>query len=387
MPAKGIVRDWMDTWANKSPPSFSANKSTEILDRIEYRLAETAEAKEALYELRYRAYLREGAVLPSDSRRITDRYDDAPNSWVFGIYFAGELYSSIRISIVTQSHPESTAVEMFGDILRPEIERGKTMIDPSRFVADPDKSRRLPELPYLTIRLAYLACAHFEADLHLAVIRPEHQAFYRRVFHQEAIAEPRLFPGLIKPVGLLSADYQEVREAVYGRFPYLRSSNFERRMLFKRGSSKLIEAKRSLAEIKSHLEKTWDDDAVLPLCMKIIDRVTISPANETEILDFSALCGVTGKNRPDAELLKAVTILTASSFPTLRVCAKVRMEDGHDHTMHPEDLSDAIDFTLGELTDPEARRKIEEFTGRIVIHFVPTSIFEDLPKELSAAIS
>ena len=74
------------------------------------------------------------------------------------------------------------------------------IIDPARFVADPDKAKRFPELPYVTLRLAYMACEYFKADLGLAIVRPEHQAFYRRVFLHETIAEPRLFPGLIKPV-------------------------------------------------------------------------------------------------------------------------------------------------------------------------------------------
>ena len=50
------------------------------------------------------------------------------------------------------------------------------------------------ELPYLTVRLGYLACDHFNADTGLALVRPDHQAFYRRVLLSETIAEPRPFP-------------------------------------------------------------------------------------------------------------------------------------------------------------------------------------------------
>jgi len=32
--------------------------------------------------------------------------------------------------------------------------------------------------------------------------RPEHQAFYRRVFLHETWCEPRTYPGLVKPVGV-----------------------------------------------------------------------------------------------------------------------------------------------------------------------------------------
>ena len=122
-----------------------------------------------------------------------------------------------------------------GDLRRnpsPRLDRGEIIIDPSRFVADPDKAKRFPELPYLTLRLAYMACEYFNADLGLAIVRAEHQAFYRRVFLQETIAEPRLFPGLLKPVGLMAADFPAMREKVFERYPMMRSTAFERRMLF-----------------------------------------------------------------------------------------------------------------------------------------------------------
>ena len=69
-------------------------------------------------------------------------------------------------------------------------------------------------------------------------MRAEHQAFYRRVFLQEPLCEPRLFPGLLKPVGLMAAHYPTLREKVFARYPYLHSSAFERRMLFDRGSER-----------------------------------------------------------------------------------------------------------------------------------------------------
>jgi hypothetical protein len=178
-------------------PTIAAfGRSSDLLDHVDYRLAQTPEEKEEIYNLRYRAYLREGAVQPSAEQRITDQYDDAPNAWTFGIYLHGELYSSVRISVLTSEWRMSCSAEAFGEILYPRLDRGEIIIDPARFVADPDKARRFAELPYVTLRLAYMACEYFHADIGLAIVRPEHQAFYRRVFLHETIAEPRLFPGL-----------------------------------------------------------------------------------------------------------------------------------------------------------------------------------------------
>src|ERR1700753_4464490 len=191
-------------------PAAEANtmvreRSTDLLDHVDYRLAETPEEKDNIYHLRYRAYLREGAVLPSESQRVTDRYDDLPNNYTFGIYLRGELCSSIRISVLTSEHRGSPSSEMFTDMLHPELDRGKTIIDPTRFVADPDKARRFPELPYVTVRLGYVACGYFNADIGLANVRPEHRAFYRKVFLQQPWGGPRLYPGLTQPVGLVGA--------------------------------------------------------------------------------------------------------------------------------------------------------------------------------------
>lgn len=209
-------------------------RSTDPLEHVDYRLATTPEEKDKIYRLRYRAYLREGAILPSPSERVIDQHDDAPNSWTFGIYIHGELYSSLRVTLLTSESRSSPSYEIFDEILDPELDRGRIIVDPTRFVADPEKARRFPELPYVTVRLGWLACGYFNADLGLASVRPEHRAFYRKVFLQEPLGEPKLFPGLIKPVGLMAANYREIRDRVFQRFPFMRSSAFERRMLFQR---------------------------------------------------------------------------------------------------------------------------------------------------------
>jgi N-acyl-L-homoserine lactone synthetase len=231
--------------------STAVGRSSDLLDQVDYRLAETPQEKEEIYNLRYRAYLREGAVKESPEQRVTDQYDDLANSWTFGVYIQEDLCSSVRISVLTPEWRESCSAEAFGEILHPRLDSGEVIIDPARFVADPDKARRIPELPYVTLRLAYMACEYFNADLGLAIVRAEHQAFYRKVFLHETIAEPRFFPGLLKPVGLMAADFPAMREKVFERYPMMRSTAFERRMLFERRDER-----HSSLDVVAPLERT-----------------------------------------------------------------------------------------------------------------------------------
>lgn len=212
-------------------------RTVELLDQLDYRLAETEAEKEAIYRLRYRAYLQEGAIEPRADQRLTDRFDDLPNSWVFGVYLDGELTSSLRVSLATPDNPDTPAVNAFRDLLEPELAQGKVIVDPNRFVADPLSRSKYPELPYLTVRLGYIACGYFNADIGTATVRAEHRAFYRRVFLQKSLCEPRPYPTLTKPLCLMAADYLSIRDKVFERFPLMRSSAFERRMLFERSST------------------------------------------------------------------------------------------------------------------------------------------------------
>src|SRR5258708_36603670 len=143
------------------PASRALARDIEFLDRIDYRLAETDEDKDAIYPLRYRAYRHEGAIGPLSDHKLTDRFDDAPNCWTFGVYVDDSLVSSLRISLATPANADTPAVDAFGAFLEPELAQGKTIVDPNRFVADRGRAQKIPKLPYMTLRLPYRACTHF----------------------------------------------------------------------------------------------------------------------------------------------------------------------------------------------------------------------------------
>jgi hypothetical protein len=222
--------------------SFS-QRGVRLLERLDYRRAESAEEWDAIHRLRYDGYLREGAIVPGRVQKFADSLDESANAWIFGLYLDGRLVSTIRIHIASEKFAESPALPVFPDILVPEIQTGKIIVDPSRFVVDTVAARDHPQLAYMTLRIPWLACEYFGAHLVLATVRTEHRAFYKRVFGQRPVCPPRPYPPLVKPLSLMMLEYISTRDQVNDRYPFFRSTFFERRMLFER----LGEAQRRAA--------------------------------------------------------------------------------------------------------------------------------------------
>jgi N-acyl-L-homoserine lactone synthetase len=214
-------------------PSF-AESVLEVIEKVDYRRADTPEQKEEIYRLRYDAYRQEGAIEPNLQRSFSDRYDALDNAYIFGIFYEGELASSIRLNISTPACPGLPALAVFGDILAPEIEAGRTIIDPTRFVVEPRIARTVPKISYATVRIGWMACEYFHTDWVLATVRVEHQAFYKRMFGHKAMSDARHYPTLKKPISLMGLEYPAAKEKVHQRYPFFRSTYFERRMLFER---------------------------------------------------------------------------------------------------------------------------------------------------------
>jgi hypothetical protein len=167
---------------------------------------------------------------------VTDSYDDLPNSYRFGIFFEGNLVSTIRLHHVDRERPFSPSVDVFSDVLRPRLAAGESYIDPSRFAAATDWSASLRILPYITLRLAVVACQYFRPTYCLTAIKEEHSAFYNRIFRSEPATAPRHYPGLTVPVNLMQSKCSENMDATIRRFPFFDSTPMEQRMLFGRRS-------------------------------------------------------------------------------------------------------------------------------------------------------
>src|ERR1041384_3774658 len=108
-----------------------SNRVADLLHRLDCRVAETPEEREAIFRLRYECYLREGAISPNASETFSDAYDDSPNARIFGLYLDGELASSIRIHVTSPEHTDFPSYHVFEDLLAPELAAGRATVAPT----------------------------------------------------------------------------------------------------------------------------------------------------------------------------------------------------------------------------------------------------------------
>ncbi len=218
-------------------PSHFAQGILDLLRRTEYRRVDSGEDLEDIYRLRYRSYRLNDLVPANPEHRVHDPLDETTNVMKFGVYIDENLVSTIRLHHVHAGERSSPAMSVFGDVLRPRLDAGQSFIDPSRFAVDTGWSVIFPQIPYLTLRLAGMACVHFNAPFCISMIREDHAAFYKRIYKSHQVGEPRNYGGVIKCDALLyEADVLGIMEESYRRYPFFRSRASERRLLFDRPS-------------------------------------------------------------------------------------------------------------------------------------------------------
>ena len=218
--------------AARPETSSLASKVFSLLEKVEYRRCDKGEDREDIYRLRYKAYRWNDMVADDDRHVISDDLDEAPNVYRFGIYVDQRLLSTMRIHHVTAQYPMSTSTRAFGDVVAPMLAEGKTFVCMSRFASDPEWTRVYPQLAYVTLRLAGMACFYFNASYGLSTVREDHAGFYRRIYYSEQIGEARPYPGGVNRVVLFRTNAYANEARYYARFPFFRSTPMERRLLF-----------------------------------------------------------------------------------------------------------------------------------------------------------
>lgn len=210
-----------------------AERIAVLLPRITYQPVRNATTLDLVAALRYQAYHAEGAVAPTPSGQLRDRFDDLPNGLTVAIWLDTHLVASVRLHVVSFLHgTQSPAIDAFPDALSAEVGQGRVIVDPNRLVINREASRRYPDLIYATFRVPFMAATHFAADIVTATVRAEHQAFYRRVLQFRTLTDIRPYPGLLKPLCLMAGNFPQQASAVLAGYPFLAARPGEAARLF-----------------------------------------------------------------------------------------------------------------------------------------------------------
>jgi len=222
----------MDAPAAEATSRFS-DRILRFLKRVEHRVATTAREREAVYRMRYEAYIRNRLMEPRADGQLHDQlYDHAANAWITMTFIDGEFAATTRVHVAGNESAPLPALGVFADVIGPRLRAGRVIVESTRTAARLDFAGRFPELPYVTFRPAYLAAEHFDANYVIATARIEHLAFYRRVFHFAPWCEPRSYPGVTVKVACMGIDPRSVQDQTEARYPFFRSTQAEREALF-----------------------------------------------------------------------------------------------------------------------------------------------------------
>src|ERR1019366_4018958 len=88
-----------------SMASRFSERVLQLLERVEHRCADTRTEKEAVYQLPYEDYVRQGLIDPRADGRLYDKpLDDAPNAWITTTFIDGDLASTVRVHVATDEN-------------------------------------------------------------------------------------------------------------------------------------------------------------------------------------------------------------------------------------------------------------------------------------------
>ena len=110
-----------------------ADRVQRLLERVEYRRADSPADKAAIYRLRHDAYMRAGTVEPKASGMFHDPMDEKNNAWLIGLFIDGELAGALRLHISASLSVPLPELASFQDLIGPQLAAGLTLIDGSRF--------------------------------------------------------------------------------------------------------------------------------------------------------------------------------------------------------------------------------------------------------------
>jgi hypothetical protein len=111
----------MSSAAEGAPSSFS-DRVLRFLERVEHRIARTDCEREAAFQLRHDAYVRNDLMGPRADRRLFDPgYDVADNAWITLTFVDGELAATTRLNLGIGEDAILPSLAVYPDVVAPRL--------------------------------------------------------------------------------------------------------------------------------------------------------------------------------------------------------------------------------------------------------------------------
>jgi hypothetical protein len=115
-------------------PGFS-DRVSRFLERAEHRIARTDGEREAVFQLRHDAYVRNDLMEPRADRRLFDkRYDTAANAWITMTFVDGELAATTRLNLGIGLDSALPSMAVYPDVIAPRLKAGCVILETTRLV-------------------------------------------------------------------------------------------------------------------------------------------------------------------------------------------------------------------------------------------------------------
>ena len=215
---------------SKAAKQALSHRAFEVMDDIEYRPVRNSEDLEQVVALRKKCYTHHDIFAQKTSEFQNDA-DVDPKNHVIGIHYQEALVASVRIELLHASNRDTNCMHYFPEILEPLVDQGLRFVDPTRFSIAPGISQFIPSMPYIVLRLVFMATVYYGYDFSLCMLRSAHRGFYSRVFLASQISPLKTFDFFNDPYALYTTALKSEAQ-ICQNYPLFLSTKTERNLLF-----------------------------------------------------------------------------------------------------------------------------------------------------------
>ena len=187
--------------------------------------------KQAIYALRYRAFIDIGVITSRPDALFFDCYDDLKSTFSIGAFSDGVCVGSFRLTFGNgrASNVTMPCQSVFSQIADLEAEGHKSLVEFTRMVVAPELTNTsFRTTLYAALVRAGLIIAHAaHADYGLISIHPNLVRFYAAMCGFQTMARAESYPGINAPAVLMGREFRALDEKRVKQNPFFKISPAE----------------------------------------------------------------------------------------------------------------------------------------------------------------